>query len=109
MDEFLTHMSQQKSDLTPTSKKVDVLSASRTVMAVVLEKYQARLVALEKKSTVSAGITCPMLDGSMESYFPVWDAELNPPSMMEAVLETAEGQPVYQDLWTSMTMGWAHQ
>ncbi|KAG8415403.1 hypothetical protein J3458_009253 [Metarhizium acridum] len=108
LDDFLARMSQQKSDLTPASKKVDILSASRTVMGVVREKYQKRLAAVERQSKSPARITCPMLDGSVEPYFPVWDAALKPPLMMEALGEGPDGQPVFQDLWTAMTMGWTH-
>lgn len=107
LDEFLARMSDQKSDLTPASKKVDILSASRTVMAVVRDKYLKRLAAVERNSKAPGGITCPMLDGSMESYFPVWDAAFDPPPVMEAVGEGADGQLIFQDLWSTMTMGWA--
>ncbi|KAH0596889.1 hypothetical protein MHUMG1_05197 [Metarhizium humberi] len=108
LDDYLARMSQQKSDLTPASKKVDILSASRTVMSVVREKYQKRLAAVERQGKSPARITCPMLDGSMEPYFPVWDAALNQPLMMESLGEGPDGQPVFQDLWTAMTTGWAH-
>lgn len=109
LDDFLAHMSPQKSDLTPASKKVDILSGSRIVMGLVREKYQKRVAALDTDSSKKVGITCPMLDGSMEPYFPVWDAAFNPPPAMEAFGQEVDGQRVFQDLWTTMTMNWANE
>ncbi|KHN98721.1 uncharacterized protein MAM_03183 [Metarhizium album ARSEF 1941] len=107
-DDFLARMSQQPSDLALVSAKADVLSASRTVIGVVREKYRNRLAAEEQQTKSPAGITCPILDRSTELHLPVWDAALDPPPMMEALGEGPDGQVVFQDLWTAMTMGWAH-
>ncbi|OAA45053.1 hypothetical protein NOR_03807 [Metarhizium rileyi] len=111
LDGFLTHMSTQACPVTTATNnnnnKFDILSASRQVMAVVRDKYQKRLAAAAERERMPAGITCPMFDGSMEPYYPVWDAALSTP-FTEGLSEGSDGQPVFHDLWTTMTMGWAH-
>lgn len=82
---------------------------------------------------------CPMMDGSLENYYPVWDETfsngLNLGSAGGVVSTTAAGNPnvvavaahpgqvgtspvqheqaqpqvVYQDIWAAMTLGWAAQ
>lgn len=76
--------------------RMDVLSASKVVLGVLEEKFRRRAARLEPKRrgvvgalwavatgqgqagegervTAATGTGCPMLDGSMEAYFPVWD------------------------------------
>lgn len=92
--------------LTGTSKKVDVLSASRVVMGLVKDKYAQRMDAyIAKKKTQEAEISrpsfgCPFLDGSMEKAV-TWDTmEANPEPLL------AQGRPGFTDLWTTMTTEW---
>lgn len=111
-DEFLSRMCQE-TDLTPASKRVDVLSASRVVMGVVKDKYRRRLRALEESQAPTPGRThgCPMLDGSLEQYYPLWDAAYGPmptPQPSVGACETTS-KPVFHDLWATMTMGWASE
>lgn len=90
-------------DLTPSSRKVDTLSASRVVMRVVKDRYEKKL--LRESSAVGAG-GCPMIDGSLEQYFPLWDASLNTPSTETG--DERKKQPVFHDLWATVTMSWAN-
>ncbi|CAM1502173.1 Fc.00g041570.m01.CDS01 [Cosmosporella sp. VM-42] len=118
-DEFLDRMCKD-TDLTPLNTRVDVLSASRVVLRVVKAKYDRRLAALNTPAEATPGANqgCPMLDGSLEQYFPVWDAGFgtNPtPFGTNPTSETPprgpDGQPqmMFHDVWATMTMGWAHE
>ncbi|KND88016.1 hypothetical protein TOPH_07283 [Tolypocladium ophioglossoides CBS 100239] len=112
LDQFLSRMCQE-TDLTSASKKVDVLSASRVVMGVVKEKYERRLRALEASQAAPSGKShgCPMLDGSLEQYYPLWDAAFGSTAMPQPLVGPSEttSQPVFHDLWATMTMGWANE
>lgn len=103
---FLDHFCKD-TDLTVSSRKVDVLSASRVVMRVVKEKFDKKL---QRESSSSTGGGCPMLDGSLEQYFPLWDAGLNAVSMDSSGFESRgkQQQPVFHDLWATMTMSWVN-
>lgn len=52
-----------------------------------------------------------MLDGSLEQYFPIWDAGFAPMGTPHGHAPDGSGgtaaQPVFHDLWATMTMGWA--
>jgi hypothetical protein len=145
---FLARMSgADEEDLTPASRKVDILSASKVVIRMVKEKYERKVervnaAAAEAAAVMSASggdvhaaghlgnmsdaVTaiatrsagCPMLDGSLEQYFPLWAGGL--PSApdseeMQGLSSSSPGmaagnQPlVFHDLWATMTMGWADQ
>lgn len=115
--EFLNHMCREI-DLTPSSKKVDVLSASRVIIRMVKEKYDRRLALLNTQAETPTRGTCPMLDGSLEQYFPFWDAGIgvnSPGQAMGQVMGQVTGQsgtaaqPVFHDLWATMTMSWAEE
>ena len=135
LGDFLDAMCRE-TDLAAASKKVDVLSASRVVFRIVKAKFDrhvglanmrgdAAAAAVASSSSASftsatarsaaAGI-CPMLDGSVDQYLPLWDPAF--PAMDTAVGPTPPGvssgatasklqQPVFHDLWATMTMGWA--
>ncbi|KAH7158007.1 hypothetical protein B0J13DRAFT_581942 [Dactylonectria estremocensis] len=99
---FLSYMCGEESDLTPANTRVDVLSASRVVLRVVKAKYERRL-ALRAADRSTRG--CPMFDSSMEPFITAWDANFDirpavPPPLVG-------GQPVFHDLWATMTLGWA--
>ncbi|UNI24309.1 hypothetical protein JDV02_010064 [Purpureocillium takamizusanense] len=109
LGDFLARMSREEG-LTPASKKVDVLSASRVVMRVVRGKYERRVRAALEGSAAPTGHGCPMLDGSLEQYFPIWDAGFAPMGMPPpgGSVGGMVAQPVFHDLWATMTMGWAN-
>ena len=105
---------------------MDVLSASKIVLGMVRNKYVKRVAQLERQQqqqqqrqaermippghpaipaashdpTVSG---CPMLDGSLEPYYPYWDETFT----SNPFAGETEGMP--NDLWTAMTMDWAVQ
>ncbi|KAK1656039.1 hypothetical protein BDP81DRAFT_305857 [Colletotrichum phormii] len=102
--------------LTPATKStMDVLSASKVVFAVVKRKYEARVANIEtpvnKLPRTIRG--CPMFDGSLDQYFPIWDQDLSRDGTHGLVTPApngtpvmVNGQPVYNDLWATMTMDW---
>ncbi|KAM0322718.1 hypothetical protein ACHAQA_009309 [Verticillium albo-atrum] len=101
------------------SPKIDVLAASRLVFGVVRGKYLGRLAKLEApEMALARGVRgCPMLDGSMEGYFPAWDPDLTAPAPGGLWLGESrgwdaglleEGQAV-QDVWSTMTLEWPNE
>lgn len=99
-------------DLAPATKMVDVLSASKVVMRMVKQKYDRRVAALEvteQQQQRDMTIGCPMIDGSLSEYVPVWDADFSVPAAAPHPVGGSQGhggQPMFQDLWATMTMGW---
>lgn len=89
--EFLDVMTKDVDmDVGPADGNVDVAAASGVVMAVVKEKYEKRLAALlreeeregqadgERDEAGKKVSKCPMLDGSLDAYFPLWEG-MGPP------------------------------
>jgi hypothetical protein len=107
-EDFLTVMCDGPEELTPASKRVDVLSASRVILRIVKAKYERRIAMLAASSrTVGQG--CPMFDRAMEPYISAWDAGFDTASVMATPNMDMDGQQaVYHDLWATMTMGWAN-
>ncbi|KAF4980797.1 hypothetical protein FZEAL_3274 [Fusarium zealandicum] len=100
-------------ELTPASIGVDALSASRVVLRIVRAKYDRRLAMFRASATAAANVNgsnvrgCPMFDRSMEQYITAWDTGYDVSSAMPS--QSQEGQqPVFHDLWATMTMGWAN-
>jgi hypothetical protein len=70
-----------------------------------------------RRGVVPSHSGCPMMDGSLEPYYPYWDETFNSNLVTSAFAPGAEafGQGemdpaeagVPNNLWTSMTMGWA--
>lgn len=124
------------------AQNMDVLTASKVVLEVVKQKYEKRLAKIERERqrrlAAVAGTSgmdpsmnmawdpipldksmsgCPMIDGSLEAYFPSWNENLSaanaglPASAgMESFFASIEGenQPaVPPDLWATLTTGWA--
>lgn len=131
--------------------RMDVLSASKVVLRVLEEKFRRRVARLEPKrrgvvgalwavatgqgqgegERVATGTRtgCPMLDGSMEAYFPVWDETFavgrgvggqhqggvvgvgmdgTGMGMMGGIgVGTGEEMSYGNDLWATISMGWA--
>jgi hypothetical protein len=118
---------------------LDVLSASKIVLDMVRKKFlkrvarlqqqqamQATLAAADAAATVphplpphgSASSGCPMMDGSLEQYYPYWD-ETFTNTVVAGGFTASEargaghadmdiaGVGVPNDLWTAMTSGWA--
>lgn len=57
---------------------------------------------------------CPMMDGSLESYFPYWNESFTAPSSSgtgidnpPAGIETDAQPATYTDLWATLTTGWS--
>lgn len=100
-------------DLTAVAKRADVVSASRVVMAVVKEKYEKRLAFLQQQEQQQEQQEmprpkCPMLDGSLDSYFPLWDGRggqpmsMPPLSFVEGMVEGDE----LLDAWGDEALDW---
>ncbi|KYK59868.1 hypothetical protein DCS_01002 [Drechmeria coniospora] len=106
---FLSKMCQE-TNITPASRGVDVLSAFRVVLGVVEKKYERRLLAVEQAQPAAKSMhhRCPMLDGSLKQFLPLWDAEFGPMPMPQAPSRPSEAAapPMFHDLWATMTMGW---
>lgn len=107
-DKFLDQICQTCTDLTPSSKKTDVLSATRIIMAIVKEKYDRRMIFVgNPEQPLSSTIQgCPILDASFEQYFPLWDDTFGTTKSMPS--KSSGGRPVFHDLWATMTMGWSN-
>lgn len=110
LGEFLEKMCDG-AELTPVSTRVDVLSASRVVLRVVKTKYDRRVAALNTPapSTVPGTHGCPMFDPSLDQYLPMWDSGFGLSSNSAVPSRATEGQaqPMFHDLWATMTMSWA--
>lgn len=128
--------------------RMDVLSASKVVLGVLEEKFRRKVARLEPKRRgvvgalwavatgqgqgggervlAGTGTGCPMLDGSMEAYFPVWDETfavgrgvggqqhqggvvgMGMDGMMGGIgVGTGEEISYGNDLWATISMGWA--
>ncbi|KAK0656786.1 hypothetical protein B0T16DRAFT_319036 [Cercophora newfieldiana] len=99
---------------------MDVLSASKVVIGVVRGKFRRRtqpVVSMPgSHPPVMPGSECPMLDGSAEQYYPYWDEtfaanhlELAGAGGGAGVSEQQQQQQQqqYNDLWSTISMGWA--
>ncbi|KAH7358961.1 hypothetical protein B0T11DRAFT_110346 [Plectosphaerella cucumerina] len=76
---------EEESQPRPAGSSITVLSASKVVFAVVKHKYEGRLARMQASDMAVAakGLRgCPMLDGSLESYFPSWDPAISTTSTM---------------------------
>ncbi|KAF7544917.1 hypothetical protein G7Z17_g9581 [Cylindrodendrum hubeiense] len=105
-DKFLTHMCEGV-DLTSVNTRVDVLSASRVVLRVVKAKYDRRL-ELHAKASDRSTHGCPMFDTTMEPYISAWGDNFEISSAVPPAAPAVAGQqPVFHDLWATMTLGWA--
>lgn len=104
------------------AKGTDVASASKIVIAVVAEKYKVRLALLKEQEQqqqqqqqqrmqqiqLPRSAKCPMLDGSMDSYFPLWNGSMGRPLDIPP-LSFAEGlgdDDGLLDAWTDDAMNW---
>lgn len=72
LSDFLDHMCHE------TASQADVLSANRIIMDIVKRKFRRQVeMADSKEASQGPRIpSCPMLDGSLEEYLPLWDASL---------------------------------
>ncbi|KAG8671698.1 hypothetical protein FPOAC1_004952 [Fusarium poae] len=109
--EFLEVMTEGPEDLTPASKRVDVFSASRVILRVLKTKYNRR-VAILTAPVLDEPLGhqgCPMFDKDMQPYVTAWDAGFDVQYVLPAHNPNTEGQqPMYHDLWATMTMSWAN-
>ncbi|KAI1140797.1 hypothetical protein F5Y05DRAFT_402882 [Hypoxylon sp. FL0543] len=117
-----------------TSKKVNVVTAFKVVLGSLKSKYDKKSADLEAAAQEHSKKMhgCPMLDGSLDQYLPLWEGNMNftnssyaTPSLNESSLpipmndqvlnsgvqsERTPGSSkpaVFHDLWATMTMGWA--
>ncbi|KAI0195776.1 hypothetical protein EV127DRAFT_358260 [Xylaria flabelliformis] len=108
-------------------KKSDAVSALRVVLQSVKLKFEEKSAALEampsaaardEMSTRDFGSICPMLNGSMDQYIPLWSGQQSSTSyatshasssavMTDALSIFEDKTLMYHDLWATMTMGWA--
>ncbi|RFU80106.1 zn2-c6 fungal-type dna-binding domain-containing [Trichoderma arundinaceum] len=114
-DETLEKMCQD-TNCTTAPKKVDILSAMRAVMRVIKDKYNKRLHILEhgqEMMTSKLSLGCPMLDGSMDGQFELWQSALDADSALAtaglpadvAGVSSEDGDTLLNDLWATTT-GW---
>jgi hypothetical protein len=112
-------------------KRVARLEAAKAAAAAVQQReqeqgqhqHQQHVEAMlatatpTRRGVVPAHSGCPMMDGSLEPYYPYWDETFDSNLVTNAFAPGAEafgqgemdptGAGVPNDLWTSMTMGWA--
>ncbi|OLN97254.1 hypothetical protein CCHL11_07711 [Colletotrichum chlorophyti] len=110
-DSYLSRLSADAEELTPSSKSMDALAASRVIFAVIKRKYEARVasVGTPVHNLPRSVRGCPMLDGSLDQYFPVWDQDLSrngTHGLVPPANGMMGGQAAYNDLWTTMNMSW---
>lgn len=127
LSDFLGRVCDDAMDIppAPSSAKVDIQSATRVVLRIVKRKYDERVAEEEAKRLEGmepafddVRISCPVLDGSVDQVLPAWDAWTTPMPMDmpeyvgESGLMTPQSrstgqEPVFHDIWATMTMGWA--
>ena len=107
LDQFLEAMCESREKEKAPSSPVNVLSASRIVMTMVLRKYKRRLDAIQEgaDTTPPAARGCPMLDGSLSEYESFWNGPFVPSEYGEQ--NWYPEQQEFEDLWTTMNMTWA--
>ncbi|OAA59991.1 Zn(2)-C6 fungal-type DNA-binding domain protein [Cordyceps fumosorosea ARSEF 2679] len=122
LGEFLEAMTARVGEdgLAETARRADVVSASKVVLAVVREKYEERLASLQRRRQQQdvieeedqAGLNrsrCPMLDGSLDCYFPLWDSGVGQ-TPVSVPLSFAEGVPIdgdaMLDTWIEDLFDW---
>ncbi|OAA40115.1 hypothetical protein BBO_06173 [Beauveria brongniartii RCEF 3172] len=100
--EFLKVMTKEApTDLATAAKRADIVSASKVVLAVVKEKYERRLELLQQQQqqqqepqqqqqVLLPRSRCPMMDGLLEEYFPLWDGS-NQQSASAPPLSSVDG------------------
>ncbi|KAI0379076.1 hypothetical protein F5Y04DRAFT_260331 [Hypomontagnella monticulosa] len=118
-------------------KKADVVTALKVVLGSVKTSFDRRSAVLEAAAEENnrRARLCPMFDGSLEEYLPMWEGEQHPnntisssyatsshsanssvpvpvnptvPSVVEGVPVADASKPMlFHDLWATMTMGWA--
>ncbi|KAL6814333.1 hypothetical protein J3E69DRAFT_347083 [Trichoderma sp. SZMC 28015] len=105
------------SDPIPSAKpRVDVLSAMRTIMRIVKDKYVQRLSILEHGQQMASqklSLGCPMLDGSMDEQLKLWqsviDTDISTATLPGDIATSlsADDDMILRDLWAT-TAGWTN-
>ncbi|KAK2018210.1 hypothetical protein LZ32DRAFT_613722 [Colletotrichum eremochloae] len=115
---YLAKLSAHHEELTPSTKRMDVYSASKIVIAVIKRKYEGRVANIDAPvNKLPRSIRgCPMLDGSLDAYFPIWDQEINRngahglvPQVLNVMPTVVNSQSAYTDLWATMTTEWPEE
>lgn len=126
LSDFLNQICAQH-DTEPSPGVVDTLHATRVILKVVQRKFEQRVQAAEVQEIAAmqgmAQIGCPLLDGSLDQYLAQWNPDTSSGPCARnsaAVMENHSGsrgqersshagqQPVFHDIWATMTMGWAN-
>lgn len=122
---FLDCISSRDEPLTTSPVKIDTLSAVRVVLGVIQRKFEQRVQAAERQEAAAirglANFGCPFLDGSLDEYLTQWDPDLSTAPVTESTMTQVEDdapantlgagkerQPVFHDMWATMTMSWAN-
>lgn len=128
--EFLAQISSGdgRGESTLPSATIDAMSATRAILRVVWRKFEERVAAAldtqaeAEAPRISAPVGCPLLSGNFDQYMSAWDAEfgadpLATTSDVWSQLQdhpttgtkagSAGSQPVFHDIWATMTVGWA--
>ncbi|KAI1087683.1 hypothetical protein F5B19DRAFT_60384 [Rostrohypoxylon terebratum] len=108
--------------------KVDVAAAFKVVLGSLKAKFEKKSAELEAAAAAEESRRarqCPMFDGSLDQYIPLWEGQqmdftntsyatssfngpsANPANTEAAGLESVGKSTVFHDLWATMTIGWA--
>ncbi|KAI1451693.1 hypothetical protein F4805DRAFT_81725 [Annulohypoxylon moriforme] len=131
---ILTKLSTIDDDGGNDSKKVDVVTAFKVVLGSLKAKFEKKSANLEAAAAAEESRRarqCPMFDGSLDQYIPLWEGQqgnmnfasssyatssftgslaMANPANSTAGVGSADGlgkSTVFHDLWATMTMGWA--
>ncbi|KAI5455770.1 hypothetical protein BGZ63DRAFT_397914 [Mariannaea sp. PMI_226] len=88
LDKFLLYMSQdcREKEASVSPNQMNIVSASCAIMRTIHQKYRMKVMNLEQSSHDSklADFGCPIFDGSLDGFLPLWDAQLSPLPLKKA-------------------------
>ncbi|KAI1379736.1 hypothetical protein F4677DRAFT_407476 [Hypoxylon crocopeplum] len=121
-------------------RRVDVATALRVILGSVKNKFEKKSVELEAavaEENSKRARLCPMFDGSLDQYLPLWEGQQGPSNfassayatssshggssvampatsvlpadglLLQGLAEAPSKPMLFHDLWATMTMGWA--
>lgn len=115
-EEILERLCKDSDPIPSAKPRVDVLSAMRTIMRIVKDKYVQRLSILEHGQQMASqklSLGCPMLDGSMDEQLKLWqsviDTDISTATLPGDIATSlsADDDMILRDLWAT-TAGWAN-
>ncbi|KAI1392350.1 uncharacterized protein F4822DRAFT_390713 [Hypoxylon trugodes] len=110
-----------------SAKRVDVAAAMKVVLRSLKAKYDKKSADLEAAAAEEAdkrARQCPMFDGSLDQYLPLWEGQQGnftnasyatptlagdstlPPGAGAGVTDEGSKPMLFHDLWATMTMSW---